>query len=82
MCTSTYNCGIYVSHCSAPDWRQALYGSGWDQVVQGLVTVGMHLMETFGPRSSALSQYGTPQRRACALGSKLLVEAFKVCSVH
>ncbi len=72
---------VCVSHCSAPGWRQALHGSGWDQVAQGLVAVGLHLMETFGPRSSALSQYGTPQRQACALGSKLIAETFKVQSV-
>ncbi|XP_064381889.1 Fanconi anemia group I protein-like isoform X2 [Halichondria panicea] len=65
-----------INH-STSGWTRALHGSGWDQVVQGLVAVGLHLMETFGPKSSALSQYGTPQRKVCALGSKILAETFK-----
>ena len=61
-------------------WEQVVHGSGWDQVVQGLVSVGLYLIENFGPKSSALSQYGTPQRKTCALGSKMLAETFKVCT--
>ncbi|XP_066448896.1 Fanconi anemia group I protein [Eleutherodactylus coqui] len=56
---------------------------GWDHVTQGLVELGFLLMDSYGPKmipgakvSEAAS--GSPSQQASQLGSKILLETFKV----
>ncbi|CAH1782677.1 unnamed protein product [Owenia fusiformis] len=57
---------------------------GWDDVTQGLVELGFVLMDAFGPRAVfgkielVLPGSLTPSQHACNLGSKLLLQTFKV----
>uniref|UniRef100_A0A8C5MGA8 FA complementation group I n=1 Tax=Leptobrachium leishanense TaxID=445787 RepID=A0A8C5MGA8_9ANUR len=61
-------------------------GYGWDHVTQGLVELGFLLMDSFGPKNVAgaklteatTSASKTPTQQACQLGSKILLETFKV----
>uniref|UniRef100_F6RYK4 FA complementation group I n=1 Tax=Ornithorhynchus anatinus TaxID=9258 RepID=F6RYK4_ORNAN len=58
----------------------------WDHVTQGLVKLGVILMESFGPKklwggkatepNRELPQ--TPAQQACSLGASILLETFKV----
>ena len=57
---------------------------GWDHVIQGLVHLGFLLMDSFGPKAvfgridtSTVPQTG-PTHLACQLGSKVLLNTFKV----
>ncbi|CAJ0966520.1 unnamed protein product [Ranitomeya imitator] len=56
---------------------------GWDHVTQGLVELGFLLMDSYGPKivpGAKMSEatLGTPSQQACQLGSKILLETFKV----
>ncbi|KAM4040039.1 Fanconi anemia group I protein [Anomaloglossus baeobatrachus] len=56
---------------------------GWDHVTQGLVELGFLLMDSYGPKmvpSTKMSEatIGSPSQQACQLGSKILLETFKV----
>ncbi|KAM4677003.1 Fanconi anemia group I protein [Discoglossus pictus] len=59
---------------------------GWDHVTQGLVELGFILMDSFGPRAvagakvaeTAAGSLRTPAQHACQLGTKILLETFKV----
>ncbi|XP_053320955.1 Fanconi anemia group I protein [Spea bombifrons] len=61
-------------------------GYGWDHVTQGLVELGFILMDSFGPKASAAAKAPeiasatpkTPPQQSCQLGSKILLETFKV----
>ena len=56
---------------------------GWDHVVQGLVQLGFGLMDAYGPKG-AFGRIDTgsvqtgPSHYACQLGSKILLQTFKV----
>ncbi|XP_070540770.1 Fanconi anemia group I protein-like [Ptychodera flava] len=63
--------------------QNSLYG--WDHVTQGLVQLGFTLMDSFGPKAGpfgksaeSTSHIKTPSQQACDLGSKVLIETFKV----
>ncbi|KAK1158085.1 Fanconi anemia group I protein-like isoform X1 [Acipenser oxyrinchus oxyrinchus] len=59
---------------------------GWDHVTQGLVELGLMLMDCFGPKpgpfgKAAESNHNapkTPAQQACRLGAQILLETFKV----
>ncbi|KAK1160832.1 Fanconi anemia group I protein-like isoform X1 [Acipenser oxyrinchus oxyrinchus] len=59
---------------------------GWDHVTQGLVELGLMLMDSFGPKpgpfgKAAESNHNapkTPAQQACRLGAQILLETFKV----
>lgn len=57
---------------------------GWDQVIQGLVQFGFLLMDSFGPKpifgriDTSLVPHTGPNHQACQLGSKILLNTFKV----
>ncbi|CAI9573693.1 unnamed protein product, partial [Staurois parvus] len=56
---------------------------GWDHVTQGLVELGFLLMDSYGPKAIPGAKIletsaGSPSQQACQLGSKILLEAFKV----
>ncbi|XP_077119593.1 Fanconi anemia group I protein [Ranitomeya variabilis] len=56
---------------------------GWDHVTQGLVELGFLLMDSYGPKivpGAKMSEatLGTPSQQASQLGSKILLETFKV----
>ncbi|XP_075714290.1 Fanconi anemia group I protein isoform X2 [Rhinoderma darwinii] len=56
---------------------------GWDHVTQGLVELGFLLMDSYGPKvvpGGKLSEasVGSPSQQASQLGSKMLLETFKV----
>ncbi|CAH2274239.1 Fanconi anemia group I isoform X1 [Pelobates cultripes] len=61
-------------------------GYGWDHVTQGLLELGFLLMDSFGPKGIAGAKLTetiavplkTPTQQACQLGSKILLETFKV----
>jgi Fanconi anemia group I protein len=53
---------------------------GWDHVVEGLVMLGFHLMDTCAPKTSN-PQLSSPQYRVCSLGSRILCRCFKVHSI-
>ncbi|KAM8973789.1 Fanconi anemia group I protein [Pelodytes ibericus] len=61
-------------------------GYGWDHVTQGLVELGFILMDSFGPKAvagakvteTAAVPLKTPTQLTCQLGSKILLETFKV----
>lgn len=57
---------------------------GWDHVIQGLVQLGLALMDSFGPKAAfgrveetSCVPSNTPTHRACQLGSKILLHTFK-----
>ncbi|KAM4747808.1 Fanconi anemia group I protein [Rhinophrynus dorsalis] len=59
---------------------------GWDHVTQGLVELGFILMDSFGPKVVAGTKVvetpagtsRTPAQQACQLGSRILLDTFKV----
>ncbi|KAG8440655.1 hypothetical protein GDO86_006412 [Hymenochirus boettgeri] len=59
---------------------------GWDHVTQGLVELGFILMDSFGPKATFGAKFSepaslhpkSPAQQACQLGSKILLETFKV----
>ncbi|XP_018427387.1 PREDICTED: Fanconi anemia group I protein [Nanorana parkeri] len=56
---------------------------GWDHVTQGLVELGFLLMDSCGPKAIPGAKIletsaGSPSQQASQLGSKILLEAFKV----
>ncbi|MBN3282945.1 FANCI protein, partial [Polyodon spathula] len=76
-------------HCSVSDMimetvRNSVFG--WDHVTQGLVELGLMLMDSFGPKpgpfgKAAESNHNapkTPAQQACRLGAQILLETFKM----
>ncbi|MBN3281475.1 FANCI protein, partial [Polyodon spathula] len=76
-------------HCSVSDMimetvRNSVFG--WDHVTQGLVELGLMLMDSFGPKpgpfgKAAESNHNSPKtaaQQACRLGAQILLETFKV----
>ncbi|XP_073509353.1 Fanconi anemia group I protein [Phyllobates terribilis] len=56
---------------------------GWDHVTQGLVELGFLLMDSYGPKivpGAKMSEatVGSPSQQASQLGSRILLETFKV----
>ncbi|XP_056427902.1 Fanconi anemia group I protein isoform X2 [Hyla sarda] len=56
---------------------------GWDHVTQGLVELGFLLMDSYGPKMVPGAKFseatvGSPSQQASQLGSKILLETFKV----
>ncbi|XP_042266424.1 Fanconi anemia group I protein isoform X2 [Thunnus maccoyii] len=59
---------------------------GWDHVTQGLVQLGFFLMDTFGPKPGPFGKTTegsttvarTPTQLACKLGSRVLLQGFKM----
>ncbi|XP_072554442.1 Fanconi anemia group I protein isoform X3 [Paramormyrops kingsleyae] len=59
---------------------------GWDHVTQGLLQLGFILMDSFGPKAgpfgkaaeATVSAGQSPAQQACRLGSRLLLEGFKM----
>ncbi|XP_040198345.1 Fanconi anemia group I protein [Rana temporaria] len=56
---------------------------GWDHVTQGLVELGFLFMDSYGPKAIPGAKIlemsaGSPSQQASQLGSKILLEAFKV----
>ena len=60
---------------------------GWDHVTQGLVQLGFTLMDSYGPKAvfgrlpeGIPTLQKTPTQKACDLGSRILLQTFKVTS--
>ena len=58
---------------------------GWDHVTQGLVQFGFTLMDSYGPKGvfgrlpeGIPTLQKTPTQKACDLGSRILLQTFKV----
>ncbi|XP_044135412.1 Fanconi anemia group I protein isoform X1 [Bufo gargarizans] len=56
---------------------------GWDHVTQGLVELGFLLMDSYGPKIApgakvSEATVGSPSQQASQLGSKIVLETFKV----
>ncbi|XP_058854994.1 Fanconi anemia group I protein-like isoform X2 [Acipenser ruthenus] len=76
-------------HCSVSDMiMETVKNSvfGWDHVTQGLVELGLMLMDSFGPKPGPFGKVAesnhnapkTPAQQACRLGAQILLETFKV----
>ncbi|RXM92386.1 Fanconi anemia group I protein [Acipenser ruthenus] len=78
-------------HCSVSDMiMETVKNSvfGWDHVTQGLVELGLMLMDSFGPKPGPFGKVAesnhnapkTPAQQACRLGAQILLETFKYFS--
>ncbi|OCT89735.1 FA complementation group I L homeolog isoform X1 [Xenopus laevis] len=75
---------VCVSSILLETVKNSVYG--WDHVTQGLVELGFILMDSFGPKAAfgnkvveLISVHSrTPSQQACQLGSRILLETFKV----
>ena len=58
---------------------------GWDHMTQGLMQFGFTLMDSYGPKGvfgrlpeGIPTLQKTPTQKACDLGSRILLQTFKV----